>query len=448
MKQSVFSRQSKKWYLLLAICLPGFTTVAQDSTTTSGVPDRAMAAPLNSLPFPSGDWVGTYKIGSRADPADWALQKALGIANNKSRIKIYGWINPAVNLSTSKNSNIPVSYDIIPNSVQLQQAVLRIERQPNTVQTDHIDWGFRLSNVYGLDYRYTVAKGWFSDQYFKKNNAYGYDPVEAYAMVYIPKVAQGMLLRIGRFISPADIEAQLSPDNYLATHSVMFSYDPFTETGIQATIMLSKQWTIEFALDAGNDMNIGTNSSRLTGQAFVRYVAKNNNNSLWVGFNELGRGTYENSHDNLNHVAGVWGHKFSNSVHMMTEAYYEWERDAALGGSASDGPVRYGAGGGQGPVIPGVSGATGFVNYFNIQTSPKDYLCIRNDYLRDMNGWRTGFQTSYVSHTVGFVHHFANWLTFRPEIRYDYNLDKAITPYNLGTKTNQVVATMDMIVRF
>ena len=448
MKQSVFNKQSKKWYLLLAICLTGFTTVAQDSTTTAEVPDRAMAPPLNSLPFPSGDWVGTYKIGARADAADWALQKALGMANNKSRIKIYGWINPSYNISSSKNNNIPVSYSNIPNSLQLSQAVIRIERQPNTVQTDHVDWGFRISNMYGIDYRYTIAKGWFSDQFFKKNNLNGYDAPEMYAMVYIPKIAQGLLLRVGRFISPADIEAQLSPDNYLYTHSVMFSYDPYTETGVQGTLMLNKQLTVTFAIDAGNDLAPWTNSASLTGQAYVRYVSKNNNNSIWAGVNELGKGRFINGHDNLNHIAAVWGHKFSNRVHTMTELYYEWEHEAALGGSASDGPVRYGAGGGQGPIIPGVSSATGFVNYFNIQTSNKDYFVIRNDFFADRNGWRAGYETSYISHTIGFVHHFANWLTFRPEIRYDYNLDKDITPYDLGTKSNQFTATVDMIVRF
>lgn len=422
--------------------------VAQDAPKTEEAPERAMPAPLASPPFPSGDWAGTYKIGARADAPDYALQKALGWADNKSRIKVYGWVNPSFNLSTSKVSNIPVSYSIQPNELHLQQVVLRVERQPNTVQQDHVDWGFRLSNVYGMDYRYTVAKGWFSDQYFKYNNLYGYDAPEAYFMLYVPKVAQGMLIRVGRFISPADIEAQLSPDNYMATHSVMFSYDPFTETGVQATIMLNKQWSIEFAVDAGNDMAIWTNSSRWTGQAFVRYVSKNNNNSIWAGFNELGRGRFENGHDNLNQVSAVWGHKFSDRVHMMTEAYYEWERDAALGGSASDGPVRYGAGGGLGPIIPGVSGATGFVNYFVVQTAAKSYLCLRNDLLRDKSGWRTAFPTTYVSHTLGFMQQFTPWLMFRPEVRYDYNLDADVAAYDLGARHNQFVGTVDMVVRF
>lgn len=438
--------------MTLAALLGAGTAFAQalpkDSTKTQEEPDRAMPAPLNSPPFPSGDWVGTYKVGARADAPDYALQKALGLANNKARLKIYGWVNPSVNVSTSKNTNIPVSYDIQPNSLQLSQAVLRIERQPNTVQTDHVDWGFRLSNIYGLDYRYTVAKGWFGGQYYKKNNLYGYDAPEAYLMVYIPKVAQGMLLRVGRLISPADIEAQLSPDNYLATHSVMFSYDPFTETGVQATIMLNKQWTVELALDGGNDMAVWTNSSALTGQAFVRYVSKNNNNSIWTGFNELGKGKYKNGHDNLNQVAAVWGHRFSAKVHMMTEAYYEWEQDAALGGSASDGPVRYGAGGGPGPILPGVSGASGFVNYFQVQTGTKNYFCLRNDLLRDKSGWRTAFPTTYVSHTLGFVQQFTPWLMLRPEARYDYNLDSDVAPYDLGARHNQFVGTMDMVVRF
>ena len=66
-----------------------------------------------------------------------------------SRIKIYGWINPGGDYSTSRKSNIPESYAIVPNKLDMDQAVLRFERVPDTVQTDHVDWGFRLSVIYG-----------------------------------------------------------------------------------------------------------------------------------------------------------------------------------------------------------------------------------------------------------------------------------------------------------
>lgn len=81
----------------------------------------------------------------------------------KAKIKVYGWVNPGGTASTSKNSNVPESYAIVPNRVEMDQAALRIERVPDTVQTDHLDGGFRLSTIYGIDYRYTTAQGWFSN---------------------------------------------------------------------------------------------------------------------------------------------------------------------------------------------------------------------------------------------------------------------------------------------
>ena len=90
-----------------------------------------------------------------------------GKAWEKSRIKIYGWLNFGGNVSTSDQthgtySNSPAAYSVIPNTVQLDQGTMYVERVPDTVQTDHWDWGFRLTNLYGLDYRFTTAKGYFS----------------------------------------------------------------------------------------------------------------------------------------------------------------------------------------------------------------------------------------------------------------------------------------------
>ncbi len=83
---------------------------------------------------------------------------------------------------------------------------------PDTVQTDHFDWGFRVSGLYGLDYRYTTSKGIFSNQLLGENNKYGADPVMVYADLYFPHVADGMNVRIGRYVSLPDIEAQLAPN--------------------------------------------------------------------------------------------------------------------------------------------------------------------------------------------------------------------------------------------
>lgn len=418
-------------------------------TAKTVVISRALPSPISSGPFPSADWLGSPIIGAPADAPDYALQKALGMANNKSRLKIYGWISPSYNYSTSKNSNIPMSYAIVPNKLVLDQAVIRIERQPNTVQTDHFDWGFRLSNVYGIDYRYTTSKGWFSDQLLKKNNLAGYDPVEAYGMLYFPKVAEGMVIKVGRFISPPDIEAQLAPDNYTFSHSLMFTVDPYTFTGANATIRLNPQWQLEFGVHAGNDMAPWSNSAQLNGQAMFRYVSKSTNDSFWGGINSLGSGKYTNSHDNLQMVVGTWGHRFNKTFHMMTEAYYMWQRDAYAGGTPIDGPPKsYYPGVGLGTFIPGLSKTVGAVNYFEILASPKSYFTVRNDYLNDLQGQRIGFKTAYSSHTIGFTHYFTPWLFVRPEVRYERAYADGVTPYDNGTKNHQFSVSSDLVLRF
>ena len=88
------------------------------------------------------------------------------------------------------------------------------------MQTIHVDWGFRLSGLYGENYRYTTAYGISSHiKLLQKNNVNGYDFPMEYGELYIPKVAEGLVLRLGRYISIPDIEAQLAPNNYMYSHS-------------------------------------------------------------------------------------------------------------------------------------------------------------------------------------------------------------------------------------
>ena len=68
-----------------------------------------------------------------------------------------------------------------------------------------------------------------------------------YADFYIPHVAQGLDVRIGRYISLPDIEAQLAPNNYTYSHSILYTYDCYTQHGINATTKLSDHWTLQRA---------------------------------------------------------------------------------------------------------------------------------------------------------------------------------------------------------
>lgn len=407
---------------------------------------RSLPSPIDSPPFPGSEWIGPV-IGTSTEAPLYPLQKALGLT--KGHLRIYGWIDASANISSSKHSNAPAAYDISPNTVSLDQAIIKIEKQPNTVQTDHFDYGFLFTSIFGTNYRYTTSKGYFSDQLLKHNNRYGYDPAEIYGLLYFPKVADGLVLKIGRFISPADIEAQWAPDNYLYTHSLMFTVDPYTFTGVHATLKLGSHWHLYGGVHTGNDMAPWSNSASINGLLMARWVSDDNNNSLYGGINSLGAGKYKNNHDNLQMAVATWGHRFSGSVHMMTEVYYMWQKDALTGGSVIDGPPKdFYTGVGPGNLIPGTAKAVGAVNYFQIKFSAKDYLSIRNGYLNDPQANRTGYATKYSDHTIGFVHHFNSLLMVRPEIRYERAYADGVLPYDNGLKKDQYSAAMDVIMRF
>jgi hypothetical protein len=214
-------------------------------------PRRALPSPLNSPPFPNSDWSygGSPEIGAPDTNVPPLMEALYGGSNGdaweRSRVKVYGWLEGSFNLSTSHDSNYPAAYDIFPNRIELDQAVLYVERIPDTVQTDHFDWGFHLTALFGTSYRFTTNLGYFSGQLLDDHREYGFDPALEYVDLYFPQVADGMNIRVGRFISIPGIEAQLAPNNYVYTHSLLYAIDPFTDTGILATIKLNNQWLVQ-----------------------------------------------------------------------------------------------------------------------------------------------------------------------------------------------------------
>ena len=422
--------------------------------TSSEPVRRSPPAPLDSV-FAMTEYPGGPLIGIPDTDPTWPLEKVIWDALpvlKKNRIKIYGWVDPSYNASTSKHSNVPLSYNIVPNRLELDQLVLRIERVPDTVQTEHMDWGFRVTPIYGIDYRYIAATGWqpAANSLLKHNDLYGLDYPELYAMLYTPKIAQGAITKIGRYISPPDIEAQLSPDNFLFTHSLMFTYDAYTHTGIQETIKLNDQWMIQGGLHAGTDIAPWARAAHPTMEAFARWVSKSNKDSLYGGIDAFNGGSYKFQKDNLQQFNLTWSHKISERINIMTEGYYLYTRNALKGGTVSNGPVKgFGGGGGPGEPLPGYSDAFGLVNYTNIKLNNHNYITIRPiDYLFDPRGWRTGFATTYSSWTIGLCHRFSDLLCIRPEVRYERALTGSSTPYDNGTRRSQFTFSMDVIKRF
>jgi hypothetical protein len=423
---------------------------------------RALPAPLASPPFPSGEWQGYPLIGVPTDDSVYPLMKAIydgpyGDVIKESRIKAYGWFNASGNFSTAKNSNAPDSYWLAANKFELDQLVFRLERQVDTVQTDHIDWGFRSTVLFGTDYRYMVAGGWWpgDTELLKHNFLCGMDFTEQYFDLYIPKVAQGLVLRVGRWIACPDIETQFAPDNYMASHSILFTFDTYTQTGVMATVMLNQQWSVQACINAGDDMAPWYKGATPSGMFGVRWVSEDNKDSIYAVLNQINNAQFRYfqldgqpaGHDNFNYPVITWQHKFNDEVHTKQEAYFMWENNAVVGGTPSIGPVKFfGGGGGIGATIPGTSLAYGTVNYTMFKISDKSFVTVRNEWWKDEDGMRSGFPGNYTSHAIGLTYNFNSLLQVRPEIGYYRNWNR--DAFDLGTRQGMLMGGFDLTMRF
>lgn len=404
---------------------------------------RIPPAPLDSPPFPNADWPygGAPDIGA-PDTNVYPLMEAISGASSK--VKVYGWVEPSANISTSRHTLFPLGYNIFSNTIVLDQAVLYIERLTDTVQTDHVDWGFHLTGFYGVDYRFTTAKGWLSQQLLKFNRQYGFDPMLEYADLYVPQVADGLNIRVGRYLSIPDIEAQLAPNNYMFSHSLLYSFDPFTQTGILTSVKLNNRWVLQAGFSAGNDIAPWARGAKPSLTACVSYTFNHGNDNLYPCASGINSGKY--AYNNVQLFVNTWSHKFNQRWHMATETWYMFERQVpAVGGPIAPEPNANPAFCSPGQITCFAS-EFAVVNYLQREFSTRNFISLRTDFLNDLKGQRTGFKTKYSEHTLMWGHWVGNTVLFRPELRFERAYDQRA--YDGGFKHSQLTFSTDVIFKF
>ena len=477
----------------------GHASAPTDPNAPSSIRDGWPAVPESTPPMPFTDWPygGTTTLGdTRPNSVDSPLMVA--IANTSTgqwmqdnHFQAYGWIEPSLNLSsnTKAGGNAPMAYSYNPNTVQLDQSVLYLDRVPDTVQTDHVDWGMRLSALYGENYRYTTAYGISSYQLLKKNNIYGYDFPMVYGELYVPQVADGLMFRLGRYIALPDIEAQLAPNNYMYTHSMTYTFDNYTNEGIQGTLALNKQLMVQLGISMGSEAAIwhwGQHESNPDPNplypktsflkdpgatpsitACVRYTWDDGDDNVYPCADAINGGNW--GYNNLQWYGFTYYHKFSDRWHLSYELYDLHESKvpninnptaaAALANGGTPFSSEYMSF--NAPNVaqcrPGdltcTAQSIGTVAYINYQFSPLDNISFRPEFYDDAAGQRTGVKTTYANFGIGWQHWLSPQVEFRPEIDYDRSLDKPAFngDASKGEAPNRdysVVAAMDVIFHF
>jgi hypothetical protein len=456
--------------------------------------------PQSTPPMPFTEWPygGTTTIGvTRPSSVDSPLMVALGntqlgTAMNAAHVQVYGWVAGGGNLSSNSvkpGGNAPAGYDYTPNTIQLDQAVLYVERLPDTVQNDHFDWGFRVSGIYGVDYRYTTAYGLFSNQLLNQNLTNGFDLPMAYVDLYFP-VVQGLNVRIGRFVSIPDVEAQLAPNNFTYVHSLTYIYDNFTNTGILGTLALNKNWMVQLGLVIGSDTvpwNMGARianpfpnplypgttmlkdpGAQPSATASLRWTSDSGSDAFYLVANSINSGVW--GYDNLNWLGGTYYHKFNDQWHIAFETWNIHEFNVpnlnnptaaaafANGGTPFspqfipfNGPNA--AQCGNAAVLTCTADEQSFLLYVNYSPNKLNNFTLRTEFFMDPQGQRTGVVTNYVDAGLGWQHWFSPQIELRPEIAYYRSLkanafngdaNAGIAP----TRNWAAIAASDIIVHF
>jgi hypothetical protein len=458
-----------------------------------GTPQSIPPYPFTEWPYGGSTALGVTRPSSVDSPLMVALgNTAAGSWMNENHIQVYGWINAGGNLSsnTVRGGNVPAAYDYNPNTVQLDQAVVYFERLPDTVQKDHIDWGFRLAPIYGENYRYTTAFGLWSYQLLNQNKNYGYDLPMAYGEVFIPQIAEGLLLRFGRYISIPDIEAQLAPNNYMYTHSMTYTFDNYTNTGLQATLAATKNWMFQLGVSVGSDtmpwnykatianpspnpLFPGSTMPKDPGAvpsvtAGVRWTSDSGNDSIYVVGDALNSGTW--GYNNLQWYGLTAYHKFNDQWHISFETY-NLHQNNVLNANNPAAVAAFAAGGTpfspqylpfNAPGLAFCSSTTVFactasvqtyVAYLSYKASALDNISYRVEYYDDKQGQRTGTKTAYFETGIGWQHWFSPQIEIRPEVTYyrSLNANAFNGNANLGIPANKnfaLVGAADIIIHF
>jgi len=312
------------------------------------------------------------------------------------------------------------------NDFLLQNNWLRVERtvDPNATTPT---WGFRSDTILpGSDYRFTIARGLLDWQLSADNGQprrYGLDPVQLYGELYLPEVGRGLDVKLGRHFCQYGAESIDPTQNALASRSYSFIYDPFTHTGLLTTLKIDDAWSVQNGLVTGADMffDPGLNPTYI---GSVKWAPPSGRDSVLFAV-IVGKGRYDADHafNNPELFDVVYTRKLDDRTIYTLDALYSFQTGFPDRGFVNDWAI---------------------VQYLTCLITPELSATTRLEFFGDPQGWKTGFQGTYVALTAGVSYRPIKDVILRPELRYDYHTESR--PFE--GKPGLITAGFDVIVRW
>jgi hypothetical protein len=352
----------------------------------------------------------TPEAAKPAPAADrWLLMKTLqgslpGALLDDHRMSLSGWIDASFTASSDRASNLPMGFNYLANNFMLQQNWIRFERSVITSGTTEPTFGFRNDWILpGTDYRFLLARGIFDEQLTAAGGQpqrYGIDPIEFYAEGYFPTIGRGLDIKLGRFFTQFGVESNAAIDNAIGSRSYTYIYDPFTQTGLLATLKLTDVWTVQSGIVTGSDMFISP-AATPTYIGSIKWAPPAGRDS--VAFSVIvGSGRFDQEHNfhNPEIFDLVYTHRFSPRLTYTFDGLY---------GLTTNVPDL------------GFANWFGAVQYLTYTLTSRLSANARLELFDDIQGQRTGSRGLYSALTLGLSFRLRPDVILRPEIRYDYN---------------------------
>ncbi|MGZ5051409.1 MAG: porin [Methylobacter sp.] len=347
----------------------------------------------------------------------------------KHDISVGGWASIGETYyqdNPKSHINAPAEFNDRSGEFQVNQLNLFAQKAVD-LQSKSWDIGGRVDVMFGTDSRFIQATG-LDDKLISKNNLSVYDLAipQAYLEVFAP-IGTGLTAKIGHFYTIIGHEVVTAPNNFFYSHSYAMQYgEPFTHTGV----LLSYALNDSFTLNAGSVTGWNNFDKTPSNMNFLGGLSWTNAQATTSASWSVISGDVDNASSRNRTVSSlVVSHSFSDKLQYVFQHDFGYQQQAAIAGKDA-----YWYGINQNLFYD-------FTDSFSAG--------LRAEWFSDSNGTllNIGNPADYYALTAGVNWKPQDWLTFRPELRYDW-ADAKVRTFNNQSHNHQLELAMDVVIQF
>jgi hypothetical protein len=334
-------------------------------------------------------------------------------------------------------------------------------------QSDEVNFGFRVDNLFGNDWQFTYMQGFFN-RAFPNGSFAGDDLPQFFGEAHLPVLTPGGLdVKAGRWYGIVGYEVVPAADRTMLSVPYSFNYgQPFTHVGVLTTLHLTDRVDLYNGSVNGWDRWINEryiwgytggftwkSPSEKTKLAFATVCGPNQ----FPSFLPANQPLYPTGYINIPSVAGLNNPGYHRNDRTLFTFWVSEQWTGRL-------KQVIGTGAGMERAIPGLGAPLvdgvpqnahakydtwyGFVNLFAYNVTSKLTGIWRSEVFWDTNGARTGKLVGdrYYEITLGLRYQPASWLLIRPEARYDWS--QYHPAYDNDTRKSQFTLGFDVLILF